>query len=204
MSRVGSRRGRGEADDEDLDGGSVVSMVGARSSVSSKKPRPTLTKKRSSLDLGYDDLDGGDEGEEQHDGEKCYLCNNVIGAREEKKRFNGLVFDKRCHAAVRCCRRQLNGVELRSFDANMLDDPENFREMCCPFKRPEGGTRDPRVRKKPKQFQVRENHKITDDVDQKLLLNRNRFYRHHKRWDGWGKAKCDAVFDEKMEEQLGL
>ena len=53
-------------------------------------------------------------------------------------------------------------------------------------------------------MQVTEKHTTKDDVAQKLLLTRARFYRYHKQWDGWSRDKCDAVFDEKLAEQLGV
>ena len=209
MSTVGARvrsRSRFEADEE-VDGGSVRSVsVAAARSVTSKKSTPTPTKKRLASEISNDDLDSDEVGGSVRGAEVwgCYLCESVIEAREDKRKWKGKFFHKACFAATRCCRRQLTGQELRNFDENMLDEPENFRGKCLPLVVSATQTRDPAIRKKAKQSHIAEKRKIKDEVAQKLLLNRNRFYRFHKDLDGWGRGKCDEVFDEKLAEQLGL
>lgn len=207
MSTAGSKRSRFEADD-DVDGQSVGTIATVHppsyGSCFRMRSKTTPTKKRSALDAGLDDLEGGDEDEEMEGACKCYLCDHVIGARQGKQKFNGKFFHKECHNAVRCCRRQLSGQELKDFDGNMIDYPENLKEMCLPLVKAAAGTRDPAARKKAKHFHVTEKHKTKDDVAQRLLLTRNRFHRHHKQWDGWPREKSDRVFDDKLAEQLGL
>ena len=168
------------------------------------RSKTTPTKKRSALDAGLDDLEGGDEDEEMEGACKCYLCDHVIGARQGKQKFNGKFFHKECFAATRCFRRQITGQELRNFDENVLDEPERFRLRCFPLVVSATQTRDPAIRKKAKQSHIAEKRKIKDEVERKLLLSRKRFYRFHKDLDGWGRGKCDEVFDEKLAEQLGL
>ena len=51
---------------------------------------------------------------------------------------------------------------------------------------------------------VKSKHVIKDNVKQKLLLSRARFYRYHRQWDGWNRDKCNAVFDQKLSQQLGV
>ena len=198
--RVGSRF---EADEE-VDGGSVVSFAATRSG-NSKKSKVTPSKKRTAREVGSDEetLRLGSDAETLGAEECCYLCEQYFKANEEKKKFNGKFFHKKCHAVTRCFRRQLQGLELQDFDGNMLDYPDDFKEKVQPLIKSVSGVRDATALKRAKHYKVTAKTTSKDDVAQKPLLSRPRFYRYHKQWDGWDRAKSNAVFDEKLAGQLG-
>ena len=83
-SARGRAGGRFEADEE-VDGGSVVSFVAARS-VTSKKSKITPVKKRTALELDRDAETLRLGGSDAEGDECCYLRCEYFKANEEKKK----------------------------------------------------------------------------------------------------------------------
>ena len=199
-----SRASREFEVDEDIDDGceSVMSKPVSRGGAS-KRSRYSAGSKKSKVQPS-EGLAAPDEEEENL---MCGLCETPITEAHEcdHKTLSGFMFHPRCKNAVRCRRRQLTQKDRKEFDANMVDKPWIFRGECLPLVlKPGQSVRDIHVRNKIKSKTARDKHTIKDNVSQKLLLTRPRFYRYHKQWDGWNRDKSNAVFDSKLSQQLGV
>ena len=199
-----SRASREFEVDEDIDDGceSVMSKPVSRGGAS-KRSRYSAGSKKSKVQPS-EGLAAPDEEEENL---MCGLCEEPITEADDcdHKTLSGFMFHPRCKNAVRCRRRQLTQKDRKEFDANMVDKPWIFRGECLPLVlKPGQSVRDINVRNKIKSKTARDKHTIKDNVSQKLLLTRPRFYRYHKQWDGWNRDKSNAVFDSKLSQQLGV
>ena len=199
--------GRDDLDEDiDADCTSVMSRAVSRGCASavSKRSKISGASKKSKVQAS----EGLDAPETAEENPMCGLCETPIDEDEDggvENKFQGYLFHKPCYNAVRCRRRQLVGQDKKDFDANMVNDPDDFRQQVLPLVIKKGmSTRDAGARRMAKVKIVKSKHNKKDNVKQKLLLSRPRFYRYHKQWDGWNRDKSNAVFDQKLSQQLGV
>jgi hypothetical protein len=208
QSEAGKRSfaNRGGEIDEDVDGDceSVMSKaISGKASSVGKRSRLTAGSKKSKVQPS----EGFAGPEEEEENLMCGLCEEQITEEDgcDYRTLNGYILHPACKNAVRCRRRQLKGQDKKDFDTNMVDSPWDFRQQCLPLVVKKGQhLRDAGARKVARIKTVKSKHTIKDNVSQNMLLSRTRFYRYHKTWDGWGRDKCNAVFDQKLSQQLGV
>ena len=210
QSEAGKRARASRRDDldEDIDADceSVMSRPVSRGCASSVSKRSKISgaSKKSKVQAS----EGLDAPETAEENPMCGLCETPIDEDEDggvENKFQGYLFHKPCFNALRCRRRQLVGQDKKDFDANMVDYPWDFRQQVLPLVVKKGmSMRDAGARKVAKFKTVKSRHVIKDNVKQKLLLSRARFYRYHRQWDGWNRDKCNVVFDQKLSQQLGV
>ena len=209
QSEAGKRARASRRDDldEDIDADceSVMSRPVSRGCASSVSKRSKISgaSKKSKVQAS----EGLDAPETAEENPMCGLCETPIDEDEisVENKFQGYLFHKPCFNALRCRRRQLVGQDKKDFDANMVEYPWDFRQQVLPLVVKKGmSMRDCSARKMAKVKTVKSKHVIKDNVKQKLLLSRARFYRYHRQWDGWNRDKCNVVFDQKLSQQLGV
>jgi hypothetical protein len=198
---------RGCEVDEDIDADceSVMSKPVSRTGASSvgRRSRHSAGSKKSKVQPS----EGVAVPEEEEGRLMCGLCEEQIMEEDgcDHLTLNGYMFHPACKNAIRCRRRQLKGQDRNDFDKNMVEYPWDFRQQCLPLVVKKGQSlRDAGARKVARIKTVKSKHTIKDNVSQNMLLSRTRFYRYHKTWDGWGRDKCNAVFDQKLSQQLGV
>ena len=209
QSEAGRRaRASGRDDlDEDIDADctSVMSRAVSRGCASSVGKRSRISGASKKSRVQASEVDAPMLAEENP---MCGLCETPIDEDEDggvENKFQGFLFHKRCFNAVRCRRRQLVGQDKKDFDANMVSYPWDFRQQVLPLVVKKGmSMRDAGARRMAKFKTVKSKHVIKDNVKQKRLLSRAGFYRYHRQWDGWDRDKSNAVFDQKLSQQLGV
>lgn len=130
----------------------------------------------------------------------CHLCEERISEINPKKALRSCYFHDRCFNAHRSFRRLHD--DPTEADTFMLNDTDAWRAEVQPLIRGAGGVRDGSARSKVK-AKIFETAKVTANmtVEDKLVLNRQRFRAYMRFWENMSADEADGEFNLLLRKQ---